>query len=372
MSAKYQVVIKDFADTTTFGPGNPIAILEDAVHVGWSEYINEVGELFFTVSQEDPKIATLNTALNYGKHVHLYRDGVLVWGGWLGEADETMSDVVFTAHSYVSGFYYYLMEWGREWVAQDADQIIEDAFDYAKAKTKSRVGWMTKGTIQNLVTTSGGAVTLTMPLYKASFKRVLSLFREIAAYAISDTTNQVQFEVTPAGVFNLWKSVGSTLTDARWSLKGGKFRSYNRKRLPVDARNEIVAVGSSPNDVALRTTITGLTSQVASQAALGLKQEPIYFSWIRDATELDRVAKIRAYRALRLDTDLYVSFFRDGLIPYRATGATYAIGDRLDPHISRGLTTMTGSIVDRKIIVGQQVIYSGGSEYVRLLLADAL
>jgi hypothetical protein len=155
-------------------------------------------------------------------------------------------------------------------------------------------------------------------------------------------------------------------------LKSGKFRSYNRKRIPVDRRNEIVAVGSSPTDIALQTTINNGSAQVTNQNAGGLKQEPIYFSWVRDATELDRVARIRANKALRQDTDFYASFFKDDIVPYRATGAVYSIGDRIDPYITRGLTVMAGDLVDRKIIVGQQVISSGGSEYVRLLLADSL
>lgn len=371
MSAKYQVVIKDFADTTTFGPGSPITILSDATNIGWSEYLNEVSEAFFTLSQEDPQISLINTALTLGKHVHIYRDGTLVWGGWLGESDETLNDVVFTAYSYVSGFYTCLMEWTREWTGINAHTIISDTFDYAKALTKSRVGWLTKGTVESLYITNG-AGTLALPYYKAPLKRALSVFREISAYAISDTTNKVKFEVTPDGTFNLFRNAGSSLTDARWTMGAGKIRSYRRLRIPVDTRNEIIAVGSSPTDVLLQKTINTITAQTTNKNAAGLKSEPLYFSWVRDDTELDRVARIRANRALRVDTDFYASFFKDTLIPCRATGQDYAIGDTIDPSITRGATILAPGVTDRKIIVGQQVIFSQGAEYVRLLLADAL
>lgn len=368
MSANYQVVIKGFADTTTFGPGAIVTILTDAVNVGWSEYLNEVSEAFFTVSQEDPKIQSLKTAaLTYGMHCHIYRNGILVWGGWLGEADETMNDVVFTAYSYISGFYSLVMNWDREWVNQDADQIIEDAFDYAKALSKSRVGWLTKGTIQNLWLQSGGPTTLTLPLYKASYKRVLSVFREISAYAISDTTNRVKFEVTPSGTFNLWHHDTTALTDQRWAL-GSKVRSYKRIRLPVDRRNEILAVGSSPVDTTLRTTVT----KTAYRDAWGLKQEPIYLSWVRDATELSRVANLRAGRAVRVDSNFYVSFFKDSVLPFRVPGADYSLGDTIDFSINRGLTALTPGAGEEKIVAGQQIIFREGNEYVRILLADKL
>src|SRR4029077_1213347 len=122
---------------------------------------------------------------------------------------------------------------------------------------------------------SGGPTTLALPLYKASFKRTLSVFREIAAYAISDTTNRVRFEVTPSGTFNLWRNDGAALSDARWNF-GAKIRSFKRVRMPVDWRSEILAVGSSPVNTILRTTIT----KTAWRDAWGLKQEPIYLQWV--------------------------------------------------------------------------------------------
>jgi hypothetical protein len=367
MDVKYQVVIKDFVDPSTsdFGPGATIAIIENATNIGWAEYINEVGEAFFSMSQEDPKIGLLTDALDLGKHCLIYRNGELVWGGWLGESDENLNDVVFTAYSYVSGFYHYIMQWDTEWTGVDADQIIEDAFDAAQAKTKSRVGWFTKGTIQHLWLESGGPTTLQMPLYRAPYKRILSVFREITAYAISDTDNRAKFVVTPNGTFQLWHDDKSTLNDVRWQIGDGKVRNFSRIRLPVDRRNEIWAVGTSPKNTVMRKGVT----KTANRDAAGLKQEPIYMSWIKNATELERIANIRAARAVRVDTDLYLSFFRNTVVPYRASTQDYGIGDNVTISLSRGLTSLEAEV---KMIVGQQVIYANGSEYVRVLLNDRL
>ncbi len=363
MSVKYRVVIKDFLDTTTFGVGGTICEIENATNIGWSEYINEVSEAFFSMSQEDPKVALLSQALDYQKHCLIYRDGDLVWGGWLGESDESYQDVVFTAYSYVSGFYHYVMEWDREWTGQDADQIIEDAFDYAKGLTKSRVGWLTKGVINNLWVESDGPTTLQLPLYRAPYKRVLNVFREIAAYAISDTSNRVKFVVSPSGTFTLLRDDTTLLNDVRWALGDGKVRSFSRIRLPVDRRNQVLAVGTSPKDTTMRKIITRTTVR----DAMGLKQEPIYLSWIKNADELDRVARLRAGRAVKVDTDLFLSFFKDTVVPFRATNADYSIGDETTVTLHRGLSNMAAEI---KVVVGQQVVYSNGSEFVRVLLQD--
>ncbi len=362
----YRVVIKDFADTTTFGPGSNIAVLENATNVGWTEYINEVGEAYFTLSQKDAKILLLGTALNYGKHCLIYRNGTLVWGGWLGEADETLEDVVFTAYSYLSGFYHYLMPWDQQWVGWNAHSVMDAAYIYARDYTKSRVGWITRGTIETLWVESGGPTSLTLPLYRASYKRVLSVLREIAAYAISDTTNRVRFAVTPDGVFSILRNDTVDLTDVRWRLGDGFVRGFRRLRLPVDSRNQIIAVGSSPNSTTLKTTITKTTEQ----NAYGTKQEPIYLSWVRDSTELTRVASIRATRAIRIDTDLYISFFKNSVVPYRATGQDFAIGNTVSLVMDRGITSLSGAAADKKIIAGQQVIFRDGDEYVRVLLSD--
>jgi hypothetical protein len=192
---------------------------------------------------------------------------------------------------------------------------------------------------------------------------VLTVLREIATYAISDTDNRVKFNVTPAGVFNLWRDDKNTLDDIRWQIGDGKVRNFQRIRLPVDRRNEILAVGTSPKDTTMRKTITKTTFRDNE----GLKQEPIYFSWVKNSTQLERVAKIRASRAVRVDTDLYLSFFKDTVVPYRATGQDYGIGDLVTINLSHGLSTITG---DQKIVVGQQVISSQGGEFVRVLLAD--
>ena len=367
MSAKYSVVIKEFVDTTHFGPGETVVALDLADNIGWAEYLNDVGEAFFSLPQSDPKLAYMLDSVDKGHHCHIYRNGELVWGGWLGESDETQYDVVFTAYSYVSGYYHYMMDWDRKWTGIAASTIISDAASYARYKTKSRVGWITLGTIEDLWIVSGGPDALSLPLYRATYKRVLNVFREITAYAMSDTHNHVVFEVTPDGTFNLWHNRATSINDARWQYGNGIVRAYRRIRMPVDKRNAILAVGSSPKSTELLYTASESTDTDAN----GLKQEPIYLSWVRDLGQLTNVAKLRLRRALRVDTDLYLTFSKDSIIPYRATDAPFTLGDNVQFNMNNGVTSMDGS-TEVKTIVGQQVIIVRGTENVRLLLTDAI
>ena len=361
----YYVVIQDFANTTTFDPGPIVANINNAAGLAWTEYINDVSEAFFTIPQDDPVVAAIAPYVNRMPHMRIYRNGELVWGGWLGEMDETQDDAIIYGYSYASGLYMVHTDWDQEWIGQEADLIISDLWTRARTLTKSRLGWCATGTIQDLWTTSGGPTVLSMPLYRVFYKRILSSMKELTAYAISDTTNHVVFEITPSGTFNLWRDRRQNLNHVGFAYEHGYIRSYRRLRSPVESRNTLHGVGSSPQSLTLREDFTNTTHRDSR----GRLEESIYLPWVRDAAELTRVGNLRLARAVRVDTDLIVTFSPDRLIPYRASGASYAIGDIVTVTIPRGLSTGTP---EQKVIVGQQVIYYRKAENTRLLFADRL
>lgn len=366
---KYNVVIRQFDGAPGFGKGTVVAMFDNALNVGWSEYINDVGEAFFTLSQDDPNMPSLvgNRMLLDMLHMEIYRDNELVWAGWLGEADENNDDVIFYGYSYLSGLYYLLSDWDQEWTNANVSTIFSDLWTRAKTTlTWSRMNWMTTGTIESPVTTSGGAVTLTMPFYNIFKKRILMAYKELAAYAISDTTNHVSFEITPAGVFNLYKNRGTdNTTRTTFQREGpGRIRNYRRLWNPVDWRSTIYAVGSSPNDIDLQEE-----EDNSSLENIGRREEPIFLQWVRDATELQRVAKLRAQRAGAENTDLIISMYPNTIVPYRATGADYALADTFTVDPGRGLSA---SNPESKIVVGQQIMFARGAENVRVLFTGNL
>lgn len=348
----------------TRGPGDVVAELENAKNVGHSEYANDVGEAFLTVSQGDSKLADLQPYLEGVLHMQILRDNTLVWSGWLGELDEEGDDVIIYGYSYVAGLFWYHTDWGQAWTGATMGTIITDAWNRAKTTlSDSMLNWVTTGTIETPVTTSGGSTAIVLPKYEANYKRILFVMQEMAGMAASDTTNRVIFEITPAGVFNFHKNKGASLTNVRLEY-GAIVSDYNRIRSPMDRRNVVYAVGSSPHDIVLRRT----DEDAADRSANGRREESLFYSWVRDATELERVNKLRLGRALRTDNLLALSLKPNSIVPARASGQEYSIGDMVPVLIDNGITQLD----DYMLITGQQVIWRRGVEKVRLIVQDRL
>lgn len=370
---EYTVVIREFKDPENgdFSPGDVLELIHNPTYLGWSEYLNDVGECFFTLSQYDQKPmnlsylgSNLNNILNLRPHVEVWRNTRKVWSGWLGELDETQDDVIFYGYSHLSGFYDLLTPFVDKQVGKDVSTLVGTYFDMAADKTNSRVHWLTKGTIQNPWTDDSQTVGLSLPLYRTAHKRILVVFKELASYAISDTNNKVIFEVTPNGVFNFWRDRDSLNTSHMLSFPDGMIRSYRRVRRPMLRRSKLVGVGTSPS-----TVINQATADNGLETKLGLSEEPIYLAYVRDQTELERVIKTRAKRAGRVDGDLWMSFYGNTVVPYRAFQEDFVLGQDITIRFGRGASR--GNI-ETKLISGQQVIFHKLTENVRLLLTDNL
>lgn len=354
----YRVVARE--PTATHAPGDVIADFENAKNIGYSSYLNDVGEAFVTINQDDPKALALRDWVDADAHINIYRDTDLMWGGWLGEMDETDTDFICYAHSYESTLFWLHTAWETEYVSSQINTIIQDLWNDGQAKSESMTQWMTDGTFEAPVTTSGGGTPINLALYKASYKRLLFAMQELVALSISDTTNRVIFEITPSGTFNLWKNKGLNLTDIRWSYGGGSIIGYRRYRVPADRRNVLLSVGSSPKDLVLRD------EEGTPPAGEGRREEAIYLPWVRDADELDRIAKLRLVRAKRVDSELSLVMAPGTVIPARATNSSYELGDAVPVYIKNGVTDIDGL----KLVTGQQVVVYRGKEHVRPLLQD--
>jgi hypothetical protein len=226
------------------------------------------------------------------------------------------------------------------------------------------LGWVSTGTIEAPHTTSGGATDIVLPKYSQFYKRLLYLMKEMAQLGMSDTTNRVMFEITPAGQFNFWANRGADKPEVVWRYgddKVAKFRDYG---MPVYRRNVVPASGSSPNNALLKTTVTDATDT----AAYGRRSEPLYFDWVRDQTELLRVSNFRAMRAKRDRMDLTLRFYPDTVLPIGATGAGYALLDAPHVIVKRGVSNIDAYL----IVVGMQVLFVGGHEYPRAMLQEKL
>lgn len=360
----YRVRIRSFNNTTSYGKGEVIAEFQNAKNIGWSHYVNDVPEMFFTLNQDDPKIALLRDVIQGECHVEVLRGSTLVWSGWPLETSETEEDVVIYAYGYAAGLFWLHTDWDQSWTDAQIDAIVNDVMDRAigaepDVLTDSLLKFVTFGTVEAPVTTSGGATPIVLPEYKTYLKRILLVLRELTALAQSDTTNRAWWEITPDGVFNYWKNRGSDLTSIRWEYPA-QIRGFARVRLPAHRRNVIHAVGSSPRDVVLRTTQENATDR----ANQGRREEAIFLSWVRGQGALERIAKLRLRRARRTESHLRVRLHRNSVVPFPA--GDFNLMDTVPVKIDHGLTSIDTNL----LVVGQEVIVEDGEELVMPILQD--
>lgn len=359
---EYRVQIFDFAPTT-FGIGTLLAELHLAKNIGYGDNLNGVPEAFFTLDQDDPKLPLVRSYLGKS-HVRILRDGAIVWTGWFGlEKDSTERDVIFTCYGYLAGTYWANSDWNVQYTNAQIDTIVSAAWTRAKTGiASSAINFVTTGTVEAPVTTSGGATAIVLPKYSQFYKRILFVFQEMAALAISDTTNSVVFEIThaTAPAFNFWKNRGVVKADVVWRYGDEIVKGFHEYEMPVYRRNDVLAVGSAPNNALLR--YEWLAS--SDIAVYGNRQEPLYLQWVRDQLELQRVTALRGALAQRTSIDLSLSFAPNSIVPPYGTGAGFRMSDQAKVIIDRGATNINANY----LIVGYRILFLRGNEYVRVLL----
>ena len=364
-SPKYRILVYGFSDTTTYGIGTLIAELESAKNVGYGKYANGIPEAFFTLDQDDPKALRLRNT--EGRcHVRIYRDTDLVWTGWCAmEMDATDRDVIVYCYGYLAGLYWSLSDWNQHWTNVTTKEITDDLWTRAKTTTtNSGLNFVATGTTQALVTTSGGSTEINLPTYAAFYKRIYNVLREVAALGISDTTNSPIFEITHSTTptFNFWKNRGTDKEDVVWEYGGGLVAGYSVYKAQVFRRNNVFAVGSAPNDALLRAEYSNTTDRTNYFT----RQEPAYFTWVRDQTELNRALAWRASRAMRDDPDVTLKFHPNAIIPPGATGAGFDLADRVTVKIVHGAVNIDGLY----LASGYEVIWAQGVEHMRVFLEE--
>ena len=372
--ATYRAFLYDTSPASSggFGPSTLLAEFEKVKNVGWERHLNEVGTAFFTINQDDPKLSGLRSYKGKA-HVRITRDNEVVFGGIWGGLSANGEDAILYAYGYEALLYSLPTDWNTRWQDAQIDTIVTDLWTRAKTTlTWSPLGFVTTGTIQAPVTTSGGATAIVLPLYRTYNKRILFCIRELVALGTSDLTNTVYFELLPATsptsttvTFNFWKNKSTDQTDVKWEYPNGLVRDFNDDQEPILARNDIVSVGSSPNDILLRQEVDHAGGTYGYET-IGRRMEPLYFAWVRDEDELTRVSALRLARALRPEPDLRLNMNANSVKPPGVTGAGYTLGDRVRVKVKRGIT----DIDQYMFLSGVQVLFLRGQEHVQPWLMD--
>jgi hypothetical protein len=280
------------------------------------------------------------------------------------EWDANQDDVILYGYGYLAGTYWSLIPWDTTYLGYTVGTIVSTAWTQAKTTTaNSTVKFVTTGTIEAPVTTSGGGTAITVPKYKCSWKRVYDVFKEMAALSVGGTTNVVKYEITPAAspTFNFWKGVSTDRNSLGIYYGSSSVKGFTDYRLPVYRRNEYNVAGSSPVASSLFATVSNATDITNH----GRRAEAMWFTWVRDQTEMNRAADLRLAKGIRSAIDLGVTFHVDAIDP-PYSGGTYILGDRLPVRISRGITQINGMY----LVTGQMTTHTAGAERVHLVLQE--
>lgn len=355
--------VQVFRSAIDFSVGDLIADIVNPQNIGYADYANQVPEMFMTLHQDHDQLPDILPFLG-SAHYRVYRGRKVVHAGWLMESDESEDDVVLYGYGYLAGLFWYLSSWDQTFTSNSVGDIVRALWRRTITFTSPMLSFVKTGHIEGAQNGSDGAGEIVLPQYPLYYKRILHAFQELAALGLSDTSQNVLFEITQSDVpvFNWWHDRGARRPYARLTYgDGGQIIGFRRRRSPIFRRNNVLAVGSTPHTTLLRKEVSN-ASDMSSQ---GRRQEPLFLSWVRDETELDRVAKLRLKQGMREDFDLSVDLRPGSFIPPAGFGSQVQITDSLPIKIERGATR-----IDRyMMLAGYQVIYDG-EEKVNLLLQE--
>ena len=160
--APWRIVIKDMG--VLRGPGNVVAILENAKSVGASLMYNSPGEAHWTLPVDHPQISVIEPKQTHYSVQFYTGDG---WrekfAGLVWDFDANERDVVFYGIDYLALYDYTMDErydpaapdkpytqGGSKYVDQTISTVVTSAIDYAKALPNSPVGFITRGSIATM------------------------------------------------------------------------------------------------------------------------------------------------------------------------------------------------------------------------------
>lgn len=373
--ASYRLQLYDF--DTDYSPKDLVAEFENPKNLGYGSYLNDIGEAFFTIAQRDAKVGIRDYI---GKsHLFIIREDRgyedVVWRGLTGEIDANATDVIIYSYGYEHLFHSLHSKWNKKFksvaIAGASGRPVNYIWTRALTETDSPMQWMSTGTIQAPWTTDAQTTILTLNKYELNWKPLLLALKELVAIATSDTNNVVYFEIDfptdptdKSATFNFYKDRSTDVTALRLEYPN-TVMDWNDRFVPVMLRNKTFAVGSGPRGQVYRYNY-GQGSGNYGRIAFGMHSQNLYLSWVRDRQELGRVTRRRNNLGLREDVNLMVRCWADRVPPWRSSAASWRLGDKVQTKISHGSTEIDKNL----FMIGEQVVFANGREYVQPMLED--
>ena len=172
------------------GPGNLVAIIDDAKTIGVSAYVNDIGELFFTLPYNHPQIAQ---CVPLQRHYRVTRYDASTGGyvtvarGILEDYSATANEIVFYGSDYMSLLYTTISSSNTSYTNTLLGTIINAQVTAAINESNSRSAFTSVGTI---AATSKTSTMLT------SYQPRLDFIRQVAEIRMADSSVRSNFYVS--------------------------------------------------------------------------------------------------------------------------------------------------------------------------------
>ncbi len=260
----YKIVIKD-------NSGNSIGEFDRFSDLTFSRVLNREGACSFSIPLED--IKTANAFIQLGLYrVYIYRGIDLVWGGYMESYDGILRTDATTMRILCKGFFNLLKSRYTDklvtYTGIDAGAIAADLIADSAAKTNGTLP-ITAGTIQASVNHDR----------TYEFKQIHE-----AIVQLSEVNYGFDFEVTPAGVFNVYYPFKGADKSLSHIFKLG--RNVERIRYVNTVENmcnEAIVIGSYVGDAMVYAD----RSNTALQTSYKLWQKVIPYKDIEGQDNLD-------------------------------------------------------------------------------------
>ncbi len=213
-----------FAPDANGGPGTPKCELDtDMLNVVWQQGLNVAGQLVFTMSRFNAKLALFDYMRD---HVKLYRECAhgtkVIFSGKLIKPQEGTKDAVVRCWDYQAFLQRSRTGFKTLYPNQNIKQIIDAEWNLAKTVGTSPFAFVATGTTETPVGLDGVTpIVVNSQFGVVDFDR-LFLFYALSEMSMSNTDNSVIFEITreTPHTFNFWKNRTTPRTLASFVYPG--------------------------------------------------------------------------------------------------------------------------------------------------------
>jgi len=356
----YRIILWN-TNTTDRGRGDIAAIIHDAKNIGVSTYLNEGGEIFFTLPYNHPQISA---CVPLERHYRVDRFDeeagvyVTVGQGLLEDYDASDNEIVFYGIDYMGVLQKTITTPSTTqqftYTSSTFAAIYQNEMTQAIGATNSRLGfidynqgttWSHQSSFPLVINSS----TNTYSVYTGGEPRA-SFIQNLANIAMSGTTTKVVFGNTLESDTELYNGF---FCDMNWSPTpnnnivleyGGNVKSFsyspNFRRLLT--RSLLVATNSG-------ATVSKIWSSVATGAAApastyGLIDGVSAAEDIKSQAAADARAAYNLYQSSPDKIRIISIAIKDGsIVPFKR----YKLGDDIRVRISRGIVNLDASVTLR-------------------------